>query len=129
MSVVARQHNINSNVVFAWRNQYRQGILRPLASGMKDGFVPVGVIGEQGEVLPPASPKNPVKTNLQALPAPAPVLPAAPPVTASRPPEPAVASAGSIELQLAGTIKMRVEGHVDAKMLRNVLSAAREFAW
>lgn len=139
VSIVARRHNVNSDVVFAWRNQYRQGILRPLTSGIKDGFVPVGVIGEQGQVLPPASPllspasesipakKNAVKTNLRPLPAPAPVLPAAPPVLASRPPEPAMPSAGSIELQLSGTIKVRVEGHVDAKMLRNVLAAAREF--
>ena len=120
---MARRHNINSNILFGWRKQYREGVLGPLVSGVKDGFVPVAVIGDEGDVLPVA----PVGKNSGKTPLPSLSLPAPKPVTTFQSPEPQAIPAGSIELQLCGRIKLRVEGHVDQNMLRNVLLAAREF--
>jgi transposase len=53
VSIVARRHDINANLVFSWRKLYQEGRL-----GVKAGeqsFIPVGVVGSQSNVLAPAS--------------------------------------------------------------------------
>ncbi len=52
VSLVARRHDINANLVFSWRKLYQEGRL-----GVKAGeqsFIPVGVVGSQSNVLAPA---------------------------------------------------------------------------
>jgi len=41
---VARSHGVNANQVFAWRRQYRQGLLEP-TNGEAAGLLPVRVVG------------------------------------------------------------------------------------
>lgn len=53
VSIVARRHDINANLVFGWRKLYQEGRL-----GVKAGeqsFIPVGVVGSQENVPAPAS--------------------------------------------------------------------------
>jgi transposase len=46
VSLVARRHDINANMLFTWRRQARQGLLAaPPAADATAAFVPMGVIG------------------------------------------------------------------------------------
>ena len=54
VSVVARRHNINANLVFTWRRQYSRGALAP-AAGQE--FIPLGTVGDDLPALP-APPDN-----------------------------------------------------------------------
>lgn len=123
VSIVARRYDINANVLFRWRREYRLGLLRPAQRpSSSEAFAPVGVIGNDGRLEPPVIPSAP-KRSVAKVPVRKPsavvkVLPAPAPR----------ASDGSIELRLAGNIKLRVQGEVDKEMLRHVLAAAREFA-
>lgn len=47
VSIVARRHDVNANQVFTWRQQYMEGKLDVPAQAA-DGFMPVGVIGNDG---------------------------------------------------------------------------------
>jgi transposase len=53
---VARAHGVNANQVFAWRRQYRQGLLER-ANGETVGLLPVRVVKEAApsEVVRPRS--------------------------------------------------------------------------
>src|SRR3954452_7385558 len=66
VSVVARRHDLNANLVFEWRKQYRQGRLgngKPEAAAKRvpvpalpairePGMIRAGVIDHEGEVRP-----------------------------------------------------------------------------
>ena len=52
VSIVARRHDINANLVFAWRKLYQEGRLGVKAD--EQSFIPVGVVGSQSGVLAPA---------------------------------------------------------------------------
>ena len=55
VSAVARRHDINANMVFRWRREYRLGIIRP--SNHNPGtFVSVGVIDGAGRLASQAAP-------------------------------------------------------------------------
>lgn len=43
VSTVARRHNVNPNQVFAWRQLYRQGLLKPGADAESSPMLPVKV--------------------------------------------------------------------------------------
>ncbi len=43
VSTVARRHNVNPNQVFAWRQLYRQGLLKPGAGAESSPMLPVRV--------------------------------------------------------------------------------------
>ena len=126
VSIVARQHNINTNVVFRWRREIQLGLLKPVRPPQSGPFAAVGVIGEDGKLEPlPPAPAAPVIT----LPPPAEVKPSSTktsPVPASSPPQ--RSSVGVIEMHLSGRIKIRIEGDVNKDTLRRVLAVAREFA-
>lgn len=49
VSVVARRHNVNANLVFTWRRQYSRGELAP-AAGQE--FIPLGTVGDDLPALP-----------------------------------------------------------------------------
>jgi len=115
VSIVARRHDINANVLFRWRREYRLGIIRPSPHAHQNkSFVPVGLIDSNGKAIavPPASAKAPA---IKALPAPAPA--------------PRRAIASIVELHLSGRVKMiRIQGDVNKDALQNVLAVARELA-
>ncbi|MBK8208667.1 MAG: transposase [Rhodospirillales bacterium] len=102
VSVVARRHNINSNVVFRWRKEYREG---HLGENTAAAFIPIRVVKD---------------APVPALPAPA--VSAVPETTgpASR------AKPGAIELGLPGGFTLRVDEDIDEAALRRVLRAVRD---
>lgn len=120
VSIVARQHNVNSNLVFAWRKRYRQGTLGPTrppskatASAGQD-LIRIGVV-DPGSVLR----SLPVGSN---SPAPAP--------SAHRPKEAAVpeTAAGIIDIELPNRVKLRVPAAIGEAALRRVLAVAGQLA-
>jgi transposase len=48
VSIVARRHDINANLVFSWRKLYQEGRLGVRAG--EQSFIPVGVVGSQASV-------------------------------------------------------------------------------
>jgi transposase len=127
VSTVARRHDINSNVLFRWRREYRVGIIRPSARPPSDvAFVPAGVIDADGKLVTQAPAK--------------PAITAPPPAKAKPPaikdlPVPIIAPAvakpnpSTIELHLSGWIKMiRIQGDAHKEALQNVLAVAKELA-
>jgi transposase len=101
-SIAARRHNINANVVFRWRREYREGYftngVAPSDSGLPDtGFMfhPVGLVDDHG--------------SLRALPPPP-------------KPTPTGRTAGLIDIRLQNGIVVRIGADVDDKALRRVLA-------
>jgi transposase len=113
---VALRHGLNTNVVFRWRKQLREGRLGndqlPAA-----GFVPIYVAEDVALVRALPAPLKPdgknVKAALSAEPAPAQAVGKTP---------------GVIEIETAGGVKLRIEGRVDDRALRRVLAAIRRLA-
>jgi transposase len=104
VSVVARQHDVNTNLVFEWRRQYRQGNLinrKPLASSslVAPDLVRIGVVNAAGGIgsLPAAMRRLPEQ------------------------------AAGVIEIELCGA-KVRVDASIDEASLRRVLAVIRGVA-
>jgi len=116
VSIVARRHDINANVLFRWRREYQLGILKPTPRpGREEAFVPVGVIDGNGKLVP-AAPAQASSLAVKALP---------PPVPA---PSPRPTPPGVVELHLSNKIKIRIQGEVNKDALRGVLAIARELA-
>jgi transposase len=108
-SIAARHHNINANVVFRWRREYREGYLTdrvvPSDSGLPESrFMPVGIVDDHG--------------SLRALPAPQQKQNA---ILPSR----ALAEPGFIEIEAGSGVKVRVTGSVDDRVLSLVLAEIR----
>ncbi len=95
---VARAHGINANVVFGWRRLGQRGLLRA-ESAESTPLLPVKV--ESPTLLPT------VKASC---------VPKAAPVSRER---------GVIEIEFAGGIRLRLQGAVDALLLKRVLKALR----
>jgi transposase-like protein len=124
VSMVARRHDVNANLVFAWRQKYRQGALgegkltRRRTSPPAQELIRVGVIDAD--------------SNLQPLPtigdsAAATLLPqrgATPSGATSH----SVAATGIIEIELPNRVKVRVDGDVSEETLRRILATVREIA-
>lgn len=128
LSLVARRYGVHSSVLFRWRRRFAtrvpgaQGPVEP-AGGTAPRLVPVRVVAaplEAAHVPPESASPEPV-----AVPALRPVV---------EPPAPAMAipaadgtvdgaTAGRMEIELAGGARVRVDRHVDADALRRVLAA------
>jgi transposase-like protein len=113
VSVVARRHGMNTNVVFRWRKQFREGRLgngRLLADkGLPTaGFVPIHVAEDVAPMRALPAPREPGGENVKA---------AGPAADAKTP--------GLIEIETAGGVKLRLSGRVDDRALRRVLAAIR----
>jgi transposase-like protein len=52
VSIVARRYDVNANVVFRWRKEWRAGILQKRLRS-PDGFADVGVVGAAGSLAMP----------------------------------------------------------------------------
>jgi transposase len=116
VSVVARRHDVNANVVFRWRKEFRDGKYGDIAVSSRNGlpepdFVEVGHVDSAGEVrmLPP-----PQKAGGESVKAPE------PPTEGKTP--------GLIEIETAAGVKLRLSGRVDHRALRSVLAAIRRLA-
>ncbi|MGA7328257.1 MAG: transposase [Rhodomicrobium sp.] len=126
VSIVARRHNINSNVLFRWRREYRLGIIRQsLRPNGSEPFISAGMIGTDGKLVPQASPRRVIAGPAKAKKPPAVKnLPAPVPALAGAKPRP-----GVVELHLSGHVKMiRIQGDVTNDALQNVLAVARELS-
>src|ERR1039457_6487368 len=68
VSVVARRHDINSNIVFRWRKEFREAerdrAVRSQKSLADDGFVEVGLVDNAGAVGMLPAPKIPGGENV-----------------------------------------------------------------
>jgi len=98
IATVARRHEVNANLVFNWRKQYHAGILVEAISTKAPVLLPVDV---------PAS-----STEIEAVEGKTPT------------PRPRK-EAGSIEIELSGGHRIRVNGRVDRTTLSRVISAVR----
>ena len=116
VSVVARRHGMNTNVVFRWRKQFREG---QLGNGRLPAaeFVPIHVAEEVAPVRALPAPQKPRGENVKAA------LPAQP-----APSEAGGKTPGLIEIETAGGIKLRLSGRVDDGALCRVLAAIRRLA-
>jgi len=122
VSIVARRHDINSNLVFTWRSQYREGTLGASNKRLKATASPaqelirIGVI-EAGDGLRPLR----VSSNSST---PSPATPS--PKTASVPPDFRASGGGIIEIELPNRVKLRVRSSIEEASLRLVLAVARQ---
>ena len=113
--VVARQHDVNANLVFEWRKQYREGRLgngKTVARATLRGsdLMRIGVIDDDGGLRPSPSVS-------ESSPPPRPKEPAVP--------ESRVASlSGLIEIELPNGVKVRVDAGIGEAALRRILAAA-----
>ncbi len=126
VSVVARRHNINPNVLFRWRREFRLGLLRPAPP---ENFASAGVIGPDGKVQAPkpASPPGGAAAASKAKkPAAVKAEPNAAPPREGGDQRPA--RQGVVELYLSGRIKIRIQGEVNKDTLGSILAIAREIA-
>lgn len=96
VSTVARRHNVNPNQVFAWRQLYRQGLLKPGAGAETSPMLPVKV--STPTVLPTERAR---RTPRQVV------------VAEQRSP--------GIEIKLANGHSILMHGRVDAKALARVI--------
>jgi len=124
VSIVARQHNVNSNLVFTWRKRYRQGrpgpskpVSKATASARQD-LIRIGMI-DPGSVLRSV----PVGSN-----------PSTPSLTmphskeSASPGKEATTAAGIIDIELPNRVKLRVPANIDEAALRRVLAVAGQSA-
>ncbi len=93
VSMVARRHDINANLVFSWRKLYQEGRLGTKAG--EQSFIPVGIVGTQTSAPSPISSPR---------------------------------SAGMVELEFPGGIRLRVDSRIEEAVLRRVLRAVKSCA-
>lgn len=98
VSTVARRHNVNPNQVFAWRQLYRQGLLKPGAGAESSSLLPVKVS------TPTVLPTERARRTPQEV------------VVAER-------RSPGIEIKLSNGHSILVHGRVDAKALASVIDA------
>jgi transposase len=107
--VVARRYGMNTNVIFRWRKEFREG---QLGNGLPAaGFVPIHVAEEVAPVRMLPAPQKPAGENVKAA------------ATALN-----GKTQGMIEIETAGGVKLRIEGRVDDRALCRVLAAIRRLA-
>ena len=115
VSVVARRHDINSNIVFRWRKESREAGHDREVQSKKDladaGFVEVDLAGDASGMRLLPAPRKPGGENVKA---------AGPAADGKTP--------GLIEIETAGGVKLRLSGRVDDRALRRVLAAIRRLA-
>jgi transposase len=109
VSVVSRRYDINSNILFRWRREYRQGkfggfeIAAPVLPAQE--FIAVGSTDHAGSIVP-------------GLPSISKPVASAPIVAAGK-------ELSVIEIETAAGVKLRLVGRVDDRALRRVLAAIR----
>jgi transposase len=121
VSVVARRHDVNANLVFDWRKKYRQGKLvdrQALARAALPApdLIRVGVVDHGGGIRPlpvvtgHSAPPSPETEHVRTSPGGTRLVPAI------------------IEIELRGGIRVRVDVGIDESALRRVLAVIRDVA-
>ncbi len=95
MSQVSRRFDLNTNLLFAWRRQYQQGLLKESGA-----LIPVEVVDPIG-----SKPKKQSATSGDTT---------------------SATADGSVEIDLAGGHRVRIQGKPDADVIRQVLEALRQ---
>jgi len=96
VSVVARRHDVNANLVFKWRQRYGQ-------HDEPTGFLPVVAEQEPAPAPPAAAPAEPPPKRRRA--------------------RKAAPDAGFIEIEFSGGHRVRVHGAADDRTVRSVIDA------
>jgi transposase len=114
VSVVARRHGMNTNVIFRWRKLFREG---QLGNGelLAAGFVPIHVADDARDVRLLPGPQKPGGETVKAA-------------GLAEPAQAGGKIPGVIEIETADGVKLRIEGRVDDRALRRVLAAIRRLA-
>ena len=97
VSMVARRHDVNANMLFKWRRQYMAAGRR--ASAPPSGLVPVEIVPDAAVIASPTIEPKPV---------------------ADRP------AAGSIEIALSGGVRVRIKGAVDPAAVTAAVAAVMQ---
>jgi transposase len=119
VSVVARRHDINANLLFKWKREAEAGqFSRSLATTEPAEFVPIGVVGQAGDGGPALLAKLADDASRQGDPT-VRAEPRRPPGLETR--------AGVIEIDLPDGARVRVDAFVDARALARVLSALKRW--
>ncbi len=122
VSVVARRNDVNSNQVFRWRREYQRGDYGPSAPVRKGpDFLPVGVIGEDGRLVPDGVG---IEQDYKPLPGEQPALEGARPQS----PSPATRMAGRVEIELPGLARLIFDATLDDAALRRLIRVIKELA-
>jgi transposase len=122
VSIVARRHDINSNLVFAWRKAYREGTLGASNKRLKAAASPAQELIRIG-VIEGSDGLRPMRVGSNAS-TPSPATPR--PKTASVPRDYSAFECGAIEIELSNGVKLRVGPGVDEACLRLVLAVTRQ---
>jgi transposase len=124
VSIVARRHNVNSNMIFSWRKRYREGTLgrskpasKATASAGQD-LIRIGVI-DPGTGLRPAKP-------IVGSPAPSPSAHC--PKETAMPGKDGTSLARIIDIELPNRVRVRVDASIGQEALRRVLAVAGQLA-
>ena len=116
VSVVARRHDINSNIVFRWRKEFREAERDRAAQSKKGladaGFIEVDLMGDTGDIRLLPAPREPGGESVKA----------------ARPTQAGGKTPGLIEIETSGGVKLRLSGRVDDRALRRVLAAIRRLS-
>jgi transposase len=108
---VALRHNMNTNVIFRWRKQFREGLFSAGTAAREDPppqFIPVHVVPDAQATLP--APQTPGQA----------VVPASKPASCG--------NGGMMELTLPGGFALHVDAGIDDATLRRVLKALRDMS-
>jgi transposase len=117
VSVVARRHDINANLLFKWKRlEAAGGPDQPLLEG--PDFVPIGVVGRADDGGPALLARMPGVDGGHRQDGPGP----------ARRLSELETRAGMIEIELADGTRVRVDAFVDARALARVLSALKRRA-
>ena len=119
VSVVARRHDLNANLLFKWKRQDEAGELGgALVTAEAPEFVPIGVVGRSGDGGPALLARMPDVGAAVAS-----AVPARP--EELRRPSGLETRPGVIEIDLADGRRVRVDGFVDGRALARVLGALK----
>jgi transposase len=112
VAAVALRHKMNTNVVFRWRKEFREGRLDGLKGldlkNLVPAFAPVHIVSDAAAMPPPPVPDASAQTKVES------------PQPRSRP--------GIMHLTVPGGFTLRIEGDVDDAALRRVIRAVRDVA-
>lgn len=117
VSVVARRHEINANLLFTWRRQLRAGGIDPVVAGAPapTQFISLGVVGGDTDKTAAVAESAPPAAGL------AEIRPAA------RPERGRPSRRGSvIEIELPNGARSRVDDLIDVAVLRQIVATLKD---